>query len=473
MSTLTCGKVQDMKRIIKNGTVVNDSGCIKADVLIDGEIIENVAPDIGDPGAEIVDAEGKLVLPGAVDAHTHMDLDVGFTRACDDFYSGTVAAAAGGTTTIIDHMAFGPKGSYPWHQVREYHKLADGNAVIDYGFHGVLQEKADERTLSEMKEIAEKEGISSFKLYLTYDLMLHDKDVFAVLKEAKKDNILITVHCENDGMVNYLRERFGNEGKLSAEYHPLSRPAAAEAEAVNRMAYLASEVGDAPLYIVHLSSAAGLREVKNIIKRGQKHFGVETCPQYLLLDESLYKDPYLGLKAVMSPPLRKEEDREALWQALKDDILDTVATDHCPFTFKEQKQRGRDDFRNCPNGAPGVEERLILMYSEGVRKGRISIEQLVKYVSANPSRIFGLYPKKGLIAPGADADIVILDQNGVTRFSEETIHGKADYSCYEGREYEGRIETVLQRGRVIVKDGSFLGKRGDGKYLKRGISSLC
>ncbi len=465
--------IDGMKKVIKNGTVVSDKECIKADVLIEGETIKMVAADISEDGAEVIDAEGKVVLPGAIDAHTHMDLDVGFTRAIDDFYSGTVAAAYGGTTTIIDHMAFAPKGSYPWHQVKEYHRLADGNAVIDYGFHGVLQEKADERTLSEMKEIAEKEGITSFKLYLTYDLMLHDKDVFAVLKEAKKDNILITVHCENDGLVNFLREQYGNEGKLTAEYHPKSRPALAEAEAVNRMMYLAASAGEAPLYIVHLSSKAGLSEVENAKKRGQKHFGVETCPQYLILDDSMYDDPKEGLKAIMSPPLRKEEDREALWNALKRDALDTVATDHCPFTFEEQKQRGADDFRMCPNGAPGVEERLMLLYSEGVRKERITLPQLVKYTAANPARIFGLYPKKGLIEKGADADIVIIDPDKKTRFSRDFIHGNADYSCYEGMELHGGIDTVMQRGRIIVKDREFLGEKGAGQYLKRGISSIC
>ncbi len=459
--------------LIKNGTVVSDTDCRKCDVLTDGECIKSVAEDITLEGAEIIDAEGKYVLPGAIDVHTHMDLDVGFDRAIDDFYNGTVAAACGGTTTIVDHMAFGPKGAYPWHQVKEYHSLADGNAVIDYSFHGVLQEKADDRTLSEMKEIAENEGITSFKLYLTYDGMLKDRDVFAVLKEAKKDNILITVHCENDGIVNYLRDLFGSEGKLSASFHPKSRPAEAEAEAVNRMLYLAVCADEAPLYIVHLSSEAGLKEVLAARLRKQRHFGVETCPQYLILDESLYDDPKEGLKAVMSPPLRRDYDRAALWNALKDDMLDTVATDHCPFTFGKQKQRGASDFRLCPNGAPGVEERLLLLFTEGFKKGRISLPQLVKYASSNPARIFGLDPKKGLIAPGADADIVIIDPEKKRTISHSNLHGNSDYSCYEGFVSEGDIDLVMQRGNIIVRGSEFLGKKGDGRYLKRGISSLC
>ncbi|MCR4658551.1 MAG: dihydropyrimidinase [Lachnospiraceae bacterium] len=461
------------KIIIKNGTVVSDTELRKADILTDGEVIQAVGPDISDGDAEIMDAEGKLIIPGAIDVHTHMDLDVGFDRACDTFYSGTVAAACGGTTTIIDHMAFGPEGAYPWLQVKEYHRLADGESVIDYGFHGVLQDRADERVLSEMKEISEKEGITSFKLYLTYDRMLKDRDVFAVMNAAKKDGILITVHCENDGMVNYLRDRFGNEGKLSAEYHPKSRPALAEAEAVNRMLYMAQCAGEAPLYIVHLSSEAGLREVVRARESGMKHFGVETCTQYLLLDETLYNDPTEGLKAVMSPPLRTGADRTALWGALKDGLIDTVATDHCPFTFKKQKQRGAADFRLCPNGAPGVEERLILMYSEGCVKEKITLPQLVKYLCTNPAKIFGLYPGKGIIKPGSDADIVILDPGAKGVLTHKNLHGNADYTCYEGFPITGRIEAVMQRGRVIVRDNEFLGAKGDGRYLKRGISSLC
>ncbi|MCR5022998.1 MAG: dihydropyrimidinase [Lachnospiraceae bacterium] len=462
-----------MKKIIKSGTVVSDTECIKADVLIEDELIKAVEPGINADDAEVIDANGKYILPGAIDVHTHMDLDVGFDRACDDFYNGTVAAACGGTTTIIDHMAFGPKGCYPWHQVEEYHKLADGNAVIDYGFHGVLQEKADERTLSEIKEISEKEGITSFKLYLTYDSMLHDKDVFAVLNEAKKDDVLITVHCENDGMINFLREKFGNEGKLTPKYHPLSRPAEAEAEAINRLLYLAECADEAPVYVVHLSSKAGLDEIITAKKRGRKHFGVETCPQYLLLEDDLYEDPREGLKAIMSPPLRKESDRNALWDALSNDILDTVATDHCPFTFEKQKQRGASDFRMCPNGAPGVEERLILLFSEGYGKGRLTLPQVVKYACTNPAKVFGLYPKKGVIKPSADADILIIDPDKKHTLTHADMHGNSDYTCYEGFEIKGMIETVMQRGRIIVKDNKFLGSKGDGHYLKREKSSVC
>ncbi|HAG68796.1 MAG TPA: dihydropyrimidinase [Lachnospiraceae bacterium] len=466
------------KLIIKNGTVVSDTECVKADVLINGEQIEAVTAGISEKetlereSVQVIDATGMLVFPGAVDAHTHMDLDVGYDRSCDTFYSGTVAAACGGTTTIIDHMAFGPEGSYPRHQAEEYHRLADGEAVIDYSFHGVLWDRADKRTLSEMRELSEDEGITSFKLYLTYDRMLHDRDAFAVLASAKKDNILIAVHCENDGIVSFYRELFPREGKLSARYHALSRPPEAEAEAVNRMLYMARCAGEAPLYIVHLSSEAGLREILNARSRGQKHFAAETCPQYLLLDEALYEDPVNGLKAVMSPPVRKKADREALWQALSEHTIDTVATDHCPFTFGRQKRRGLEDFRRCPNGAPGVEERFLLMYSEGIRRG-LSLCELTEYLCTAPARIFGLYPKKGIIRPGSDADILIFDPGKSTVLTRDKLHGNADYTCYEGLKVSGFIDTVLRRGRVIVKNGEFLGKKGEGRFLKRGISSLC
>ncbi len=461
-----------MRTIIKNGTVVTETECVKADVLINGETIEEIRAGLSAEGAEEIDASGKLILPGAVDVHTHMDLDVGFTRACDDFFTGTVAAAFGGTTTIVDHMAFGPRGCNLWHQVEEYHRIAGDKAVIDYGFHGVLQERADDNILDQMKEIAREDGITSFKLYLTYDQMLRDRDVFAVLKRAKEEGLVIAVHCENDGMIDFLRETFRKEGKTEAAFHPKSRPAEAEAEAVNRMLYLSQAAGEAPLYIVHLSSRKGLSEVLAAKSRGQGHFATETCTQYLTLDESLYDDPVEGLKAIMSPPLRTGEDREALWKALGEGKLDVVATDHCPFTFKEQKQRGKNDFMKCPNGAPGVEERLSVMYSEGVEKGRITLPALVSLLSANPAKIFGLYPEKGVLKSGSDADIVILDPDKERVLTASGMHGSADYTCYEGMKIKGSIDLVMQRGNIIVKGNGFLGKRGAGQYLKRGTSSL-
>ena len=465
-----------MKTIIKNGNIATDSEVFKGDVLIDGEKIVEVGECIECAGAEIIDAEGKYVLPGAVDVHTHMDLDVGFARAIDDFYDGTVAAACGGTTTIVDHMAFGPKDCSLWHQVNEYHRLADGNAVVDYGFHGVFQH-VKPVTLDEMREIKKEEGITSFKVYLTYDYRLEDDEVFCVLRAAKEAGVVITVHCENHGVITQLRKELPAKGCTEAKYHPVSRPARCEAEAVNRMIHIAAMAGDAPLYIVHLSSAEGLHEVMKARAEHRPNLGVETCIQYLILNDSEYDDPQEGLKAIMSPPLRKDQDREELWQALAEGgIIDTVATDHCPFHFKKgkaEKQYGKDDFTKCPNGAPGVQERLILLFSEGFMKGRISLPQVVKYASTEPCRMFGMYPQKGTLEPGTDADIVIIDPSKKTVIDKSYIRGASDYSCYEGMKLDGCIERVLLRGSEIAKDGKFTGRRGDGRYLKRGESVLA
>ena len=465
-----------MKKLIKNGMIATETEIFRGDILIDGEKIIGIGSDIDASGAEIIDASGKYVLPGAVDVHTHMDLDVGMARAIDDFYDGTVAAACGGTTTIVDHMAFGHKDCSLWHQVNEYHRLADGNAVVDYGFHGVIQHPVTADRLGELAEIKEKEGISSFKVYMTYDFGLTDDELFNVLRAAKDAGIVITVHCENHGILTQLRKEFIEEGHGEAKYHPLSRPPRCEAEAVNRMIHLAAVAGDAPLYIVHLSSAEGLHEVLRARAERRPNLGVETCTQYLILTDREYEDPVEGLKAIMSPPLRKDQDREELWQALADGTIDTVATDHCPFHFREgkaEKQYGKDDFTKCPNGAPGVQERLMLLFSEGFMKGRISLPQVVKYSSSNPCRMFGLYPQKGSFEPGTDADIVIIDPEKKTLINKEYIRGASDYSCYEGMELEGRIDNVFLRGEEIVRDGDFLGKRGDGKYLRRENSVLA
>ncbi len=461
-----------MRKIVKSGTIVTDSHVFRGDVMIEGEKIRAVGTGFDEEGAEILDASGKYVFPGAVDVHTHMDLQAGKYRAADDFYDGTVAAACGGTTTIVDHMAFGPKGCSLWHQVEEYHRIADGKAVIDYGFHGVIQH-VDASVLKEMGEIAGKEGITSFKAYMTYDFMLKDDGLFQVLKQAKEDGIVIAVHCENDGVINYLRRHYIENGCTEPKYHPLSRPAGCEAEAVGRMLHLAAMAQDAPLYIVHLSSRAGLLEVTKARRNGQKNFAAETCPQYLTLTDGLYQDPQEGLKAIMSPPLRKKEDNEALWGALRDNILDTVATDHCPFCFGKEKQAGAEDFTACPNGAPGVEERFRVMYSEGVAKGRITLHQFVKYLCTNPARMYGLYPQKGAILPGADADLVIFDPAKRRILTHADMHGAADYTCYEGLPAEGDIDLVMQRGNVIAENNRFLGSRGAGRYLRRGKSILA
>jgi dihydropyrimidinase len=339
-----------------------------------------------------------------------------------------------------------------------------------------MQHPITEDRLKELAELKEKEGISSVKVYMTYDYMLLDDEIFNVLRAAKEAGVVITVHCENHGVIQQLRKEFVEAGKGEARYHPLSRPARCEAEAVNRMIHLAAMAGDAPLYIVHLSSAEGLHEVQKARAEHRPNLGVETCTQYLILTDKEYEDPEEGLKAVMSPPLRKDQDKEELWQALAEGTIDTVATDHCPFHYKAgkaEKQYGRDDFTKCPNGAPGVQERLMLLFSEGFMKGRLSLPQVVKYSSSNPCRMFGMYPQKGSLQPGTDADIVIIDPSVKTKIDAGYIKGASDYSCYDGMELEGCIEKVFLRGEVIADRGEFLGKRGDGKYLKRGESVLA
>ena len=461
-----------MRTIIQNGSVVTESAVFAADVLLEDGVVQAVGKGLDARDAQVIDAAGKYVLPGGVDVHTHMDLQAGAHRAVDDFYTGTVAAACGGTTTIVDHMAFGPKGCSLWHQVEEYHRLADGRAVVDYGFHGVLQHVNDQ-ILREMGELADKEGITSFKAYLTYDDRLDDGALFRVLRQAKADGLVIPAHCENHGVVTFLREWYRSQGLTEPIYHARSRPAGCEAEAVGRLLRLAALAGEAPVYVVHLSSAAGLSEVRRARAAGQRHFGVETCTQYLTLTEAAYRDPREGLKAVMSPPLRTGADCEALWGGLADGSIDAAATDHCPFRFAVEKQCGVGDFTACPNGAPGVEERLPVLYSEGVAKGRITLPQLVRLACTGPSRLYGLYPQKGVLQPDSDADVVILYPSGRRTLTQAALHSAADYTCYEGMELQGSIDLVLSHGEIVVKDNQFLGRKGAGRYLKRGRSCLA
>ena len=461
-----------MDMVIKNGRIVSGGMTFLGDVLIEGETIKAVGKNIPEEGRCIIDAVGKYVIPGAVDVHTHMDLQAGQCRAVDDFYHGTVAAACGGTTTIVDHMAFGPAGCSLWHQVKEYHRLADGKAVVDYGFHGVIQH-VNQEILREMGEIFRDEGITSFKIYLTYDNKLSDLEVFQVLERAKELGAVIPVHCENDGVVNYLREKFKKEKKEMASFHPLSRPSRCEAEAVGRMLHLAAMAGNAPVYIVHLSSMEGLKEIEKAACEGRKNIGVETCTQYLTLTDQCYQDPKEGLKYIMSPPLRSQEDCQALWKGIERGLIDVIATDHCPFCYSGDKQLGAEDFTKCPNGAPGVEERLSVIFSQGVAEGKITIEKMVDLLCTMPSKMYGLYPQKGVIQPGADGDIVILDPEKERILTKSQLHSAADYTCYEGMKVRGDIDKVIQRGRIIVDNHQFLGKRGDGKYIKRGKSILA
>lgn len=458
-----------MKTVIKNGMVVTSGSSFPADILIEGEKIQSIGTigkelyeQMGD--VQIIDAAGKYVFPGAVDVHTHMDLDVGISRAVDDFYDGTVAAACGGTTSIVDHMAFGPAGIPLHYMFHEYEKLAGGKAVIDYGFHGTMQH-LDDDILTELETMM-ADGIPSVKLYMTYNYKMNDAEILQTLRKMKEIHGITAFHCENHEVTEFLKKENREKGNLAPIYHAKSRPNAVEAEAVERVLRLARMAGDAPVYIVHLSCKESLEAVRAARKEGQKNIFVETCPQYLTLTEERYLDED-GLKYIMSPPLRTQEDCDALWEGIADGSIQVVATDHCPFNYAKEKQMGKDDFTCCPNGAPGVEERFPILFSEGVKKGRITLQQLVQVACTNPCRIYGLEPEKGDIYPGADADLIILDPEKNYELTHDRMHGAVDYTMYEGKEIQGEIELVMQRGKVLVKENCFVGEKGAGRFLHR------
>jgi len=453
--------------VIKNGHVVTEDGVVKADVLIEDSVIAKIGENLS--GGEVIDAAGKYVLPGGIDVHTHFCLDVGFAVAQDDFYTGTVAAACGGTTTIVDHPGFGPAGCALDHQIKHYHTLASDKAVIDYSFHGVMQH-VDGDVLN-MMETLTVAGITSYKIYMTYGFKMSDEDIYAVMKRAKELGVMITVHPENDGLVNTRRRELSESGCTAPKYHAVSRPEPCEAEAVGRVAQISAVAGDAPLYIVHLSNHFGMQVINLAKQNGLKNIFVETCPQYLLLDDSYYERDD-GLKYILSPPLRNKANNALLWDDIQQGGIDTIATDHCPFDYTLKQKLGGADFTKCPNGMPGVELRFPLMFSEGVMKGRISPEQFARLCATNPAKLFGMYPQKGVIRQGSDADIVIVDPKKVYTVTHERLHENVDYTPYEGVEMQGMIDRVISRGDVIVKDNEFVGQKARGKFIKRGRPML-
>ncbi len=457
-----------MKTLITDGLVVTPTGTVTADLLMADGRVAAVGPGLPRDGAKVLPAAGKYVLPGFVDVHTHITLNAEAARGTDVFYHGTIPAAMGGTTTIVDHLAFGPVGQPLRAQIAAYRALADGQAVVDYGFHGVIQH-LDAAVLAELKELRDG-GYSSVKAYMTYDFRLTDREFLALLRLTRELGMMLTVHAETHETITRLRAEFKAAGRGEPLWHPRSRPAECENEAIARLLRLAAEAGDAPVYVVHLSTAKGLEAVRKARAAGQKNIFAETCTQYLTLTEERYADPLDGLKYIMSPPLRTERDVEALWQGVANGDIQTIATDHCNFSFARDKQLGIGDFTACPGGAPGLEERLPVLFSEGVLKGRITLDRLVRAAAAAPAEIFGIYPQKGALLPGSDADVVIFDPmaTGVLQASE--LHGPADYSLYEGMPLQGRIESVFLRGRRIANDNVFLGQRGEGHFLRRGRS---
>jgi dihydropyrimidinase len=458
-----------MRTLIKNGNIVTAVDSYTAEILIDGESVAMIGKDLSTVVGSVdktIDATGKLVIPGGVDPHTHMDLPFGGTSSSDDFETGTRAAAFGGTTTIID-FAVQYKGQALNQALDVWFAKAEGKATTDYGFHLIVTDLPDER-LPELKTMIDQ-GVTSFKLFMAYPgvFLVDDGVIFKAMTAAGENGGLICMHAENGVVIDVLVKRAIEQGRTAPKYHALTRPTKAEAEGVHRAIAIA-EMANSPVYIVHLSCYDALKEVQAARDLGLPAFA-ETCPQYLLLDYSLYEKPdFEGAKYVMTPPLRDKENQELLWRGLRGDDLQVISTDHCPFCFKEQKELGRDDFSKIPNGGPGVENRMSLIYHHGVTQGRISLNRFVELTSTAAAKIFGLFPKKGTIAVGSDADIVIFDPNREQTISAATHHMRVDYSAYEGWRVKGVTETVLSRGRVIVENNEFKGKAGAGRFLKRG-----
>jgi dihydropyrimidinase len=452
--------------LIRNGTVVTARDTTAADILIEGETIREVRPGIPPQAAEkIIDAAGMYVIPGGIDAHTHLDMPFGGTTSSDDFETGTRAAAFGGTTTIVD-FAIQPRGTRMRDALDTWWKKAERRATIDFGLHMIVTDLAG-AGLEDMDDMV-REGVASFKLFMAYPnvLMVDDATIFKALAQTAKNGALICMHAENGSVIDVIIARALAEGKTAPVYHALTRPPRAEAEAVHRAIALA-EIAGAPVYIVHLSSEDALNQVREARDRGVPAFA-ETCPQYLLLSiEELERPNFEGAKYVFTPPLRPKEHLPKLWDGLKHDHLQVVSTDHCPFCFADQKILGKDDFTKIPNGGPGIENLLQLIYHHGVNAGKFSLNRFVELTSTTPARLFGMYPKKGEIAVGSDADLVIWDPNAAYTISAATHHMRVDYSMFEGYQVRGNARTVLSRGEVIVDAGQFFGKAGRGNYLKR------
>jgi dihydropyrimidinase len=452
--------------LIRNGVVVTAESAAPADVLIEGERIERVAAGIPVEAAQqVIDATGMLVFPGGVDAHTHLDMPLGGICSSDNFETGTQAAACGGTTTILD-FATQARGTRMLDALEAWRKKADGCAAIDYGLHMIVTDLFG-GGLDDLDRLV-AEGVTSFKLFMAYPatLMLGDGAIFEVLCRARENGALTAIHAENGAVIDVLVRRALAEGKTTPVYHALTRPAATEGEAVHRAIALA-EMADAPVYIVHVSSADGLRQVQEARERGARVFA-ETCPHYLLLSvDELARPGFEGAKYVLTPPLREKRHQAKLWEGLERGDLSIVATDHCPFRFEDQKALGRYDFTKIPNGGPGIEHRLELLFHFGVNEGRLTTSQFVERVSTEPARLFGLYPRKGALLTGSDADVVIWDPNAERVISAADHHMRVDYSMYEGFRVKGRARIVLSRGEVVVQDYEFVGRAGRGRYLKR------
>jgi dihydropyrimidinase len=453
-----------MSLLIKNGRVVTADSDAVADIYIEGETVRAIGKELTYKADKIIDASGKLVIPGGIDPHVHLDMPFMGTFSSDNYETGTRAALFGGTTMVIDFI-LQKQGNSLKAALDEWKGRSDNNCVGDYSFHMAVTD-FNEQTMAEVRGFIEKEGITSFKTFMAYKgaLMIDDRQMVGLMEEVKKYGGLINVHATNGDMIDYLVGKHRSEGKLTPLYHYLSQPEITEAEASERFTDMSFYTG-CPGYIVHLTCEGALNAVRNATRRNQKVF-VETCIQYLLLDASLYEKNFEGAKWVMSPPLRQKKDQDTLWAGINQGLVQVVATDHCPFKW-EQKQMGKDDFSKIPNGHPAIENRMELLFSEGVKKGRISLNKYVEVACTNPAKIFGMFPRKGTIAPGSDADIVILDPDEKHVLSAKTHHMNVDYSGYEGWEVTGRVKTVVLRGRIAIENNECKLQKGYGQFIKR------
>lgn len=453
-----------MNILLRGGSVVSGRGAARLDVLLKGETVAAVGVELPAGDAQVVDCAGRLLFPGFIDAHTHFDLAVAGTVTADGFETGTRAAVAGGTTMVID-FATQYKGESLHQALENWHRKADGVSFCDYGFHLAVSDW-NRQASQELGSVIE-EGVSSFKLYMTYDdMILDDEALYQVLKRLRQLGGIAGVHCENSGLIKALTQEEKARGNLGPSAHKRSRPAAVEAEAVSRLLKIAA-LAEAPVIVVHLSSQAGYREVEAARERGQEVY-VETCPQYLLLDESLYDLPgFQGAKYVIAPPLRSERDRACLWSALGRGLIQTVSTDHCSFTLA-QKGLGREDFTRIPGGMAGVETRPVLIYTYGVEKGLLTVEQMCRVLSENPAKLYGVYPRKGCVQAGSDADLVIWNPETSWTLTGENQAANVDYQAYEGFPVKGMAEKVYLRGRLAARDGQ-VEKTCGGEYIARGL----
>jgi dihydropyrimidinase len=459
-----------VRTIISGGTVVSPTGTQTAEVLVEDERIVALAAPGSEvataftEGARLIDASGRLVVPGGIDAHTHMELPFGGTFASDTFETGTRAAAWGGTTTIVD-FAVQRKGEAMAAGLEAALAKAEGNCAIDYGFHMIVSD-VNEQSCKEMDMLVD-EGVTSYKLFMAYPGVFYstDGEILRAMQQARTNGATVMMHAENGIAIDVLVSQALSRGETAPRVHGRTRPDRLEAEATSRAIALAKVTG-APLYIVHLSTTGALEAVAQARSEGQNAFA-ETCPQYLFLSaDDMAREGFEGAKYVCSPPLRDQEHQANLWRGLRTDDLSVVATDHCPFCFKEQKELGVGDFSKIPNGLPVVEHRVDLTY-QGVRAGEITLERWVEVNATTPARMFGLYPKKGVLAPGSDADIVLYDPAATHTISSATHHMNVDYSVFEGMAITGRVDTVLSRGKVVIEAGRYVGDKSHGRYLPR------